>query len=175
MLCSLWGVAWRDVGRDGGQAGKERLSLIGRVLRPTTAQLFERLGLRAGMRALDVDCGGGVVTLELARLAGAGGFVVGLDADEAILALAQQDAVSARVRNVAFRRADALELDEPATYDLVYARFLLTHLAEPQRALAGMVWAARPGGLVVAEDIDYTGSICYPPNPAFQRYLSAEG
>jgi SAM-dependent methyltransferase len=156
---------------EAGQAGKQRLSLIGRVLQPTTAQLFARLGLRAGMQALDVGCGGGVVTLELARLVGTGGFVVGLDVDTAIVALAQQDAASAGMHNIEFRRADALQLDEPSTYDLVYARFLLTHLAEPQQALAGMVRAARPGGLLVAEDIDLTGSFCYPPHPAFQRQL----
>lgn len=154
---------------EGGEAGKARLALIARVLQPTTAQLFARLGLRAGMQALDVGCGGGVVALELARFAGPGGLVVGLDADAAMVALAQQDAAAAGTHNIAFRRADALELDEPSTYDLVYARFLLTHLAEPQRALAGMLRAARPGGLVVVEDIDLTGSFCYPPHPAFQR------
>jgi ubiquinone/menaquinone biosynthesis C-methylase UbiE len=47
------------------------------------------------MQALDVGCGGGAVTLELARLAGAGGCVVGLDSDAAMLAFAKQDAAAA--------------------------------------------------------------------------------
>ena len=41
----------------GGQAGRERLRLLARVMRPTTAALFERAGVREGMRCLDVGCG----------------------------------------------------------------------------------------------------------------------
>ncbi|MCU0494358.1 MAG: methyltransferase domain-containing protein [Chloroflexaceae bacterium] len=156
---------------EGGQAGKERLSLIAEVLQPTTAQLFAQAGLRPGMRALDVGCGGGAVTLELARRVGPQGHVTGLDFDETILALATQDAANAGLHNITFRYADATILAEPPIYDLVYARFLLSHLANVPQALAGLVRAARPGGLVVVEDIDLSGSFCYPPHQAFQRHL----
>jgi SAM-dependent methyltransferase len=160
---------------EGGQAGKDRLSIITQVLQPTTTQLLERAGLRAGMRALDVGCGGGGVTLDLARLVGPEGHVTGLDFDAAILALAEQDAVDAGLHNVAFRHADATRLDEPPIYDLVYARFLLAHLAESKETLAGMIRATRPGGVVVVEDVDFSGTFCYPPNTAFQRHVDLVG
>jgi ubiquinone/menaquinone biosynthesis C-methylase UbiE len=156
---------------EGGQKGKARLQLLARILQPTTLQLFDRLGLAAAMRALDVGCGGGDVTLELGRRVSTHGHVTGLDFDDAILALARRDAEAAGLDNVEFRHADALRLDEPPHYDFIYARFLLTHLADPQRGLAGLIRAAKPGGLVVVEDIDFTGHFCYPPCPAFDRYL----
>jgi ubiquinone/menaquinone biosynthesis C-methylase UbiE len=154
----------------GGQKGKERLQLLSGMLQPTTTQLFDRLGLGEGRQVLDVGCGGGDVTLEIARRVSPQGRVVGVDFDTTILALAQQDAALTGLRNVEFRRADALHLDEPPVYDFVYARCLLTHLADPIRGLAGMIRAAKAGGQVVVEDIDFSGYFCYPPNAAFDRY-----
>jgi 2-polyprenyl-3-methyl-5-hydroxy-6-metoxy-1,4-benzoquinol methylase len=156
---------------EGGQKGKERLQLLSHVLQPTTAQLFDRVKLGAGMRVLDVGCGGGDVTLDMARRVGEHGHVTGLDFDATILELACRDAKMAGLCNVEFRHADALYLDEPPVYDCVYARFLLTHLVEPGRGLAGMIRTAKPGGLVVVEDIDFSGYFCYPNCAAFDRYL----
>src|SRR5262249_10791451 len=65
----------------GGQAGRERLRLLARVMWPTTRELFERVGVRPGMRCLDVGCGGGDLSLDLARLVGPRGSVVGIDLD----------------------------------------------------------------------------------------------
>lgn len=156
---------------DGGQAGKDRLSLLGRVLQPTTARLFDQVGVREGMRVLDLGCGGGNVTLDLARRVGGSGQAIGLDVDATILALARDDAAAAGLRNVAFRVCDARHLDAPPIYDLVYARCLLSHLAAPQQTLARMMDAARPGGVIVVEDIDLSGSFCYPACAAYQRQL----
>lgn len=63
----------------GGLEGRERLRLLGRVMRPTTMPLLERAGVTAGMRCLDVGCGGGDVTFDLASLVGITGSVVGVD------------------------------------------------------------------------------------------------
>jgi Methyltransferase domain len=56
-------------------------------------------------------------------------------------------------------------------YDVVYARFLLTHLAEPAKALTTTVDRLEPGGVLVVEDIDCSGHFCRPPSPAFTRYV----
>src|SRR5688572_6668150 len=105
---------------EGGQQGKARLSVLSRALQPTTLQLFERVGLTAGMRCLDVGCGGGDVTLEMARLVGPEGRVCGFDFDAEILALARRDAEEAQLHHVEFQVADALTHQSEATYDLVY-------------------------------------------------------
>jgi predicted O-methyltransferase YrrM len=154
----------------GGKEGKERLKLISQVLLPTTSQLLQTVGLGQGMKCLDVGCGGGFVTLLMASMVGPQGKAVGIDADGEILALAQQDAAAAQLASVEFRQADASTPQEEAEYDLVYARFVLTHLSEPERCLAAMVRACKPQGAIVIEDIDFSGSFCYPPCAAYQRY-----
>jgi ubiquinone/menaquinone biosynthesis C-methylase UbiE len=147
----------------GGQPGKARLGLLARVLQPSTQQLFERVGLAPGMHCLDVGCGGGAVTLEMARHVGAEGRVHGYDFDDEILQLARRDAEEEQLDHVEFHVADANNYQGAAHYDVVYARFLLTHLPDPVQGLAGMISAAKPGGKVVVEDIDFSGRFCYPP------------
>lgn len=155
----------------GGVEGRERLRILGRVLRPTTQRLFEQIGLGPGMACLDVGCGGGDVAFELARRVGRAGRVVGTDIDATKLRLAAREAEEQQLGNVEFRQADILESDPAPAFDLVYARFLLTHLADPAAALAQMVRALRPGGVAIVEDIDFAGHFCHPPSPAFARFV----
>jgi SAM-dependent methyltransferase len=154
----------------GGRAGAERLRVLNRVKWPTTEPLLEAAGLRAGMSCLDVGCGGGDVTLKMASLVGAEGHVVGVDCDQSILNLARQEA-DKRGLPVTFRSLEAEELAEESTYDLVFARYLLSHLPRPQQALEAMVRAARPGGRLVLEDVYFPGHVCYPPNAALDRFV----
>ncbi len=109
----------------GGQPGYERLQVLARIRQADTAELFRRVGVASGSRCIDLGCGGGEVTFDLARLAGPSGSVVGVDMDEAKLALARQAAARAGIGNVEFRVANVGAWDEPASYDLVYCRFLL--------------------------------------------------
>jgi ubiquinone/menaquinone biosynthesis C-methylase UbiE len=154
----------------GGRAGKERLNLMSRVLLPTTSQLLNRAGIEKGMTCLDVGCGGGNVTRLLASLVGPQGKVVGLDMDGEILALAQQDAEAERLSNLEFRQADVADFMDEGVYDLVYARFLLSHLPEPLECLKAMARACKPAGVIVVEEIDFSGNFCYPHCAAYQRY-----
>jgi ubiquinone/menaquinone biosynthesis C-methylase UbiE len=154
----------------GGRAGAERLHLLNRVKWPTTERLLGAAGLRAGMSCLDVGCGSGDVTLKMAALVEAEGNVVGVDRDQAILRLAGQEAERQGL-SVAFHRLDAEELTEESSYDLVFARYLLSHLPRPERVVEVMVRALRPGGRLVLEDVFFPGHVCYPANAAFDRYL----
>jgi SAM-dependent methyltransferase len=154
----------------GGVEGRERLRVISRVLRPTTLALLERVEVRAGLSCLDAGCGGGDVAVELARLVGPGGRVVGTDLDEAKLDLARGEAAAQGLTNVEFRRADVVATEDGA-YDLVYARFLLSHLPDPAGGLAKLRRAVRPGGMIAVEDVDHSGCFCHPDNAAYQGYV----
>lgn len=155
----------------GGVPGRERLRLLSNVMRPTTLALFERVGLGPGLVCLDAGCGGGDVSCELARLIGPTGRVLGLDSDATKLALARQEAAELQLANVEFRHTTLEASALAADFDLVYARFLLTHLPDPLATLRQLLAALRPGGSLAIEDIDFQGSFCYPPSPAYARYV----
>jgi 2-polyprenyl-3-methyl-5-hydroxy-6-metoxy-1,4-benzoquinol methylase len=154
----------------GGLPGRERLRVLAGILEPTTLSLLERVGIRTGMRCLDVGCGGGDVAFELARRVAPDGTVVGIDLDEQTLELARSEAALLGRHQASFQQAEVMSSDLPSEFDLVYARFLLTHLPDPVGALERMHDALRPGGVLIIEDIDFAGHFCWPPCPAFGRY-----
>ena len=153
----------------GGDPGKRRLNLLAEIFRPTTLRLLTDAGLRSGDRCLDLGCGGGHVALDMARIVGPAGSVTGTDFDPRIVELARQDAQHAGVGNLEYHVADARAFDG-GPFDLIYARFLLSHLGEPEKVLAHVRQLARPGGRIVLEDIDMSGSYCHPHDPAHTRY-----
>jgi SAM-dependent methyltransferase len=155
----------------GGLAGRERLRILSRVMLPTTRALLERVGIAPGKSCLDVGCGGGDVTLEIARLVGPSGRVVGLDADATKVTLARNEAAEAKLANVEFKEGEVGQNEAAASFDFVYARFLLTHLRDPAAAARWMRGLVRPGGVLVVEDIDCTGHFCHPDHAAFRRYV----
>ena len=154
----------------GGQPGKERLDVLARALKPTTTRLLDCVGLVAGMKVLDVGCGGGHVAMLISGMVGPQGQVTATDTDAEILALARQDAAAAKILNIEFQQVDACTCEWQEQFDLVYARFLLSHLAEPESCLAAMVQACAPRGTVCIEDTDFAGSFCYPICAAYDRY-----
>jgi SAM-dependent methyltransferase len=151
--------------------GRERLRILARVMWPTTSALFSRVGIPSTARCLDAGCGGGDVTAALARLASEG-FAVGVDLDETKLALARSEATDAGIDNIEFRAHDVMSGGlEGERFDVVYVRFLLTHLPEPAEAVSKLCAGLAPGGLLLVEDIDFTGHFCDPESPAFWRYV----
>src|ERR1700722_4765117 len=155
----------------GGVEGKKRLEVLARVMWPTTSRLLAEAGLAPGMTCLDLGCGGGDVTLQLATLGGPRGHVTGGDMDEVKLDLGRQTATRLGLANVQFRKLIVQDWIEESQYDCIYCRFLLTHLAEPLQVLRQMLHAARPGGMAVGEGIEDGSSFCYPHCPGFDAFL----
>ena len=114
----------------GGQADADRLARQAAVMAEATSAFLARAGLRPGWACLDVGCGDGQVTVQLARAVGPGGRAVGLDLDPDALAIARQAAQRAGVA-ASFVCADATTPVTRQTFDLASARLLLRHLVEP--------------------------------------------
>jgi ubiquinone/menaquinone biosynthesis C-methylase UbiE len=119
----------------GGAEGGERLRILSRVMHASSMTLLERLALRDGLACLDAGCGGGDVTFELARRVAPHGQAVGVDIDAEKLAIARQEAREQGVTNVVFQQSNIGETPGAAGFDIVYSRFLLTHLSSPDLAL----------------------------------------
>jgi SAM-dependent methyltransferase len=154
----------------GGREGKARLDVQSAAHRPYTLALLQRVGVGPGWRCLDVGCGGGHVTTDLARLAGPTGWAVGVDFDEVIIDLAGKEAAEQGVRNVEFRVGRAEELSESG-FQVAYTRLLLDVVADPEAVLSSMADAVVPDGCVVAEEAEVSSCFCYPPNLAFRRWI----
>ena len=155
----------------GGTEGRERLRLLAEVMAPSTRALLGEAGVPAGAVCLDVGCGGGDVSLELARAAGPAGRVLGVDLDAVKVEIARAESAQAGVSNVAFEARDVTAWEPVETYDVVYARFLLTHLTRPGDLLSTMRRHVRPGGVMIVEDIDFRGHFSEPECRALQRYV----
>jgi ubiquinone/menaquinone biosynthesis C-methylase UbiE len=121
------------------------------------------------MEAVDLGCGGGEVTFEIARLV-APGAVTGIDMDEVKLGLARDAAMTRGIANVRFRAMNLHDWHERDTYDIVYARFVLQHLSHPVQFLRQMWEAVRPGGVLIVEDADFDGWASYPPSSGFDFF-----
>jgi ubiquinone/menaquinone biosynthesis C-methylase UbiE len=155
----------------GGVEGRERLRILARVMRPATLSLLRRAGIRPGMACLDVGCGGGDVSFELAQLVGPSGRVVGIDIDEVKIEIARSEARAQQIANIEFRLTNIAESEPEAEFDFAHARFLLSHLPNPAAALAKIGQAIRPEGILVVADTDFRGFFCDPDSPALWRYV----
>jgi SAM-dependent methyltransferase len=141
-----------------GEAAAYRLRILHGLYGPGTRRLLLEAGLQRGMRVADVGCGVGMVTALLADLVGAKGQVVGIDASAAQLAQARQRSEE-RYTNIEFIEASATSTGLPAeSFDLVYCRYLLIHLPEPEEALREMRSLLKPNGILVCEDADLTSA-----------------
>lgn len=127
--------------------------------------------LREDARILDVGCGPGTITLDLARLATAG-TVIGVDRSEAVIGEADAAARQAGVENLEFAVGDVYELDfGDGTFDVVHAHQVLQHLRDPVAALREMGRVCKPEGLVAVRDSDYAGFTWWPALPELEEWL----
>ena len=126
--------------------------------------------LRNGLDVLDVGCGPGTLTVDLAARV-APGRVVGLDVSPAPLAEARALAARAGV-DVEFAVGDGYALEAAdGSYDVVHAHQVLQHLTDPVAALRELARVCRPGGLVAVRDVDYAATTWFPASPGLDRWL----
>lgn len=131
--------------------------------------------LSPGMDLLDVGCGPGTITLDLAERV-APGRVRGIDASADVIAAAvasaSTDRATGTTAEVEFSVGNAYALDAAdSSVDVVHAHQVLQHLADPVAALAEWRRVVKPDGLVAARDADYAAFTWYPSAPLLDRWL----
>lgn len=124
--------------------------------------------LEPGMAILDVGCGPGTITADLADRVSPG-RVVGVDAAPGVIEQAR--ARPAR-DNLTFAVDDIYALEQPDdAFDIVFAHQVLQHLSDPVAALRELRRVARPGGTVAVRDSDYAGFVWSPADPILDHWL----
>ncbi len=127
-----------------GPGGKMWLAAYERIQRGIAdfgAVALEAANAQPGERAIDVGCGTGGTTAELARAVGATGQVLGVDISETLIAAARAQ----RLDNARFEVADAAtHAFAPGSFDLVFSRFGVMFFADPVAAFRNLRRAMRP-------------------------------
>ena len=100
-----------------------------------------------GQRALDVGCGGGILSDAMAR---AGAQVTGIDLASKALKVAQLHALEAQTPNVSYREisAESLAAEQPASFDVVTCMEMLEHVPDPASVVRACATLVKPGGWV---------------------------
>jgi SAM-dependent methyltransferase len=126
--------------------------------------------LESGMSVLDVGCGPGTITADLAASV-APGLVTAVDESADVLDVARVEAERRELSNVSFATADVHQLGFPdGAFDVVHAHQVLQHVADPVAALREMRRVCAPGGIVAARDADYAGFTWFPQLPALDLW-----
>ncbi|WP_328500932.1 methyltransferase domain-containing protein [Streptomyces sp. NBC_00457] len=123
------------------------------------------------MRILDIGCGPGTITADLAALVPEG-HVTGVDRAPEILDRARDTAAERGLTNTGFAVADVHALDFPDdTFCVVHAHQVLQHVGDPVRALREMVRVTKPGGFIAVRDADYAAMTWYPASSGLDDWL----
>jgi SAM-dependent methyltransferase len=137
-------------------AQHERLRTLETLFDPGTIAELEARGVGRGWRCLEVGAGGGSIARWLADRVAPGGAVLATDLDTTVLEGLSHPNLEVKVH-------DVLEHDLPeAEFDLVHVRLVLGWLADRPTALRRLIAALKPGGWLVAEDLDFASAVADP-------------
>jgi SAM-dependent methyltransferase len=150
-----------------GPRGVFRTYLFHSIYAAFSRRRLRAAGLDKTMRVADFGCGPAASTRMLAALAG---HVTAIDSSAAQLEQAAGFCLNAGVENVSVRKAGANATGYPARmFDLVYCRDLLSHVSDPEAAVAEMRRVLKPGGALLVEEFDY-GSAASDPRAAVDAF-----
>lgn len=135
---------------------------------------YLRERLRPGLRVLDVGCGPGSITLDLAECVGPTGGVLGVDLSPEAVTAARAAAMDRGDDHTEFVVGNLLDLEDvgiaPGSFDVVHAHQVLQHVPDPVATLRGMARFCGPGGIVAVRDADYGAMTWFPEIPGLERW-----
>jgi ubiquinone/menaquinone biosynthesis C-methylase UbiE len=130
--------------------------------------------LLQGMKVLDVGCGPGSITCDIAHSVKPG-IVTGVDTNDEMVELSRQLATERNLDNVVFQIGDAHKLPfDDAEFDAILIHFLLQHVKDPGVVLSECRRVVKQGGVIVVADTDLSATIIHPDGPwlaAFHQYV----
>jgi SAM-dependent methyltransferase len=122
---------------------------IDRIVVPFGDAALKAAAPQPGERVIDVGCGCGDTSIEIARIVGEAGTVLGIDVSQPMLEVARSRGALLNCAHLAFREGDASEAGLPANTDLLFSRFGVMFFSQPSQAFSHLRKSLRTGGRCV--------------------------
>lgn len=151
-----------------------RLGLQQKVWGPHTEHFIDRLRVPSGARILDVGCGPGFVLESLHSRVGTQGHLTALDESAEWMVHLTRVIGKNGWRNVHLVQARVQDFEVPeGTYDVIFMRWVLSFLPDPEELIAKLARGLRPGGALAIQDYNHEGCSLFPDSPAFRSVVAA--
>jgi SAM-dependent methyltransferase len=158
-----------------------RLGLQHRLWSASAHLLWERAAIRPGMTVLDVGCGPGHATIDLAEIVGPRGRVIAVDESPLFLKHLHDRIHGQHLKNVDRILGDAQQLSAllpgaAGSVDIAYARWVLCFVPDPEALVRGVASLLKPGGRFAVQDyFNYESMSIAPRREPFSRVIRAVG
>jgi len=150
-----------------------RLGLQHKLWSESAFAIWERAGIRPGLTVLDIGCGPGYTSYDLAGVVTSKGKVIAVDESPRFI-----DHLKARIQRdgnvpIDARLGDVQKLDlPPESIDAAYQRWVLCFVKDPDAVVRGVARALKPGGAFAIQDyMNYDGVLLAPVSAAFNRFM----
>jgi SAM-dependent methyltransferase len=151
----------------------DRLGLQHRVWQPMAHAAWQRAGIAAGARVLDVGAGPGYATIDLAELVGSAGEVVAIERSSRFARIGADVCRERGFAHVRFLELDLMTDPLPVRgFDAAWIRWVASFVSSPERLVRQLADAVRPGGcLIFHEYIDYGTFRLVPSRTRFEEFV----
>ncbi len=163
-----------------GSDESARLGLQHRLWSASTHLLWEKAGVQPGQTVLDLGCGPGYGSLDLAQIVGPTGRVIAVDESATFLKQLHDNAISRKQLHIERVLGDVQDIlsvlpGEEGAVDVAYARWVFCFLERPEDVVRGLATLMKPGGAVAVQDyFNYERCLTLAPRrEAFSKVISA--
>ncbi len=157
-----------------GDAELERLIFQHTVWGPVTERFFDRLGVGAGWKCLDVGAGPGLVSIDIRKRVGDMGDVVALEPSEYYRDWFEKEIQRRNWKNVRVQAGTSFDAHLPREhFDLVFIRWVIGFVPNPKSFLEPLVTALKPKGIISIEDYVHEGCVLFPNGGAWDLFPDA--
>jgi SAM-dependent methyltransferase len=156
------------------EAESVRLGMQHKLWSALAFAIWERAGIRAGQTILDIGCGPGYTSFDLAGLVTSKGKVIAVDESPRFIEQLKQRLQGNANLPIEPRIGDVQHLALPAaSIDAAYQRWVLCFVKDPEAVIRGVAHALKPGGVfAIQEYLNYEGIVLAPRSEAFERFVS---